>query len=46
LKKGESVFKGWMFIPMLLLGVIAGWSVENLAVTVVGITALISWHFY
>ena len=35
-----------MFIPMLLLGVIAGWSVENLAVTVVGVTALISWHFY
>lgn len=46
LKKGESVLKGWMFIPMLLLGVIAGWSVENLAVTVVGVTALISWHFY
>jgi hypothetical protein len=46
LKRGESSLKGWMTIPMLLLGLVAGWSVENLAVTVVGITALISWHFY
>ncbi|ORU00186.1 hypothetical protein D081_1280 [Anaerovibrio sp. JC8] len=44
LKKGESVLGGWMLLPMLLFGVIAGWSVENLAVTVVGLSALISWY--
>lgn len=31
---------------MLVLGVIAGWSVENLAVTVVGITALLAGYHY
>ncbi|WP_027406438.1 DUF6056 family protein [Anaerovibrio sp. RM50] len=46
LKKGESVLKGWMLVPMLLLGIIAGWSVENLAVTVVGVTAVMSWYFH
>lgn len=31
-----------MALPMLLLGVLAGWSVENLSVTVVALTGLIS----
>ena len=35
-----------MAIPMALLGVLAGWSVENLAVTVVTVTGLISCYAY
>lgn len=35
-----------MAIPMVLLGVLAGWSVENLAVTVVTVTFLISCYAY
>ena len=31
-------------VGMFLLGVVAGWSVENLAVTVVALTAGISWY--
>lgn len=35
-----------MAVPMVLLGVLAGWSVENLAVTVVAVTFLISFYAY
>ena len=33
-----------MALPMFLLGILGGWSVENLAVTVVLLTAGISWY--
>lgn len=36
----------WLTLPMLLLGVIAGWSVENLAVTVVLLTGALSFYCY
>ena len=44
LAKGTSVLGKWAILPMFLLGIIAGWSVENLAVTVVALTAGISWY--
>ena len=46
LSKGRSALDGWLLLPMFLLGIIAGWSVENLAVTVVWLTAAISWYFH
>lgn len=33
-----------MAVPMFLLGILGGWSVENLGVTVVLLSAWISWH--
>ena len=44
LAKGRPVLGSWWLLPMFLLGLIAGWSVENLAVTVVALTAGISWY--
>jgi len=44
LAKGRPVLGSWWLAPMFLLGLIAGWSVENLAVTVVVLTAGISWY--
>ncbi|MBO5650896.1 MAG: hypothetical protein J5908_05320, partial [Selenomonas sp.] len=44
LAKDREVLGKWAVIPMFLLGIIAGWSVENLAVTVVALTAGISWY--
>ena len=44
LAKGEPALGRWWLLPMFLLGIIAGWSVENLAVTVVWLTAGISWY--
>ena len=44
LAKDRDVLGKWAVIPMFLLGIIAGWSVENLAVTVVALTAGISWY--
>ena len=35
--------RNWLIAPMLVLGVLAGWSVENLAVTVFVLTAGLSW---
>ena len=46
LAKGTSVLGKWAILPMFLLGIIAGWSVENLAVTVVALTAGISWYLH
>ncbi|WP_296770469.1 DUF6056 family protein [Selenomonas sp.] len=46
LAKGHAALGKWALLPMLLLGLIAGWSVENLAVTVLGLTAAISWHLH
>ena len=46
LAKKKNILSGKMTFPMLFLGVLAGWSIENLAVTVVCVTALISWYFY
>ncbi|MCR5175603.1 MAG: DUF6056 family protein [Anaerovibrio sp.] len=39
-------FKEWMALPMFLLGVLAGWSVENLAVTVVCTAGGIACYLY
>ena len=44
LAKGRPAMGSFMLLPMFLLGIIAGWSVENLAVTVVWLTAAISWQ--
>lgn len=44
LAKGRDVLGKCSILPMFLLGIIAGWSVENLAVTVVGLTFGISWY--
>ncbi len=44
LANGRPVLGSWWLLPMFLLGLIAGWSVENLAVTVVALTAGISWY--
>lgn len=44
LAKGRPVLGSWWLALMFLLGLIAGWSVENLAVTVVLLTAGISWY--
>lgn len=41
---GNLHFGRGMALPMLLLGILAGWSVENLAVTVVTVTVLISFY--
>ena len=44
---GTAAFKSRLFcIPMFLLGILAGWSVENLAVTVVTLTFLICVYCY
>ncbi|WP_455144460.1 DUF3329 domain-containing protein [Selenomonas noxia] len=37
--EGKQVRRTWPILPMLLLGICAGWSIENLAVTIV-MTAL------
>ena len=34
---GTGVRRTWAILPMLLLGVLGGWSIENLAVTVVAV---------
>ena len=44
LAKGQDVLGKWAILPLFLLGIIAGWSVENLAVTVVALTAGICWY--
>ena len=36
---GTGVRRTWAILPMLLLGVLGGWSIENLAVTVVMVPA-------
>ena len=46
LAKGTAVLGKWALLPMFLLGIIAGWSVENLAVTVVALAAGISWYLH
>lgn len=46
LAKGQAALGKWAMLPMFLLGIIAGWSVENLAVTVVALTAGISWYLH
>ena len=46
LARSKAALSGWAVLPMFLLGIIAGWSVENLAVTVVWLTAGISWYFH
>ncbi len=46
LAKGHDALGKWALLPMFLLGLIAGWSVENLAVTVVCLTAVISWYLH
>ena len=44
---GTATFRSRFFsIPMFLLGILAGWSVENLAVTVVTLTFLICVYCY
>ena len=35
-----------MVIPMFILGILAGWSLENLAVTVILVTAFVSYRCY
>ena len=44
LKEKTAEAKGWRIVPMFLLGILAGWSVENLAVTVTVVSAGIAWH--
>ena len=42
--KGDTSARHWLIAPMFLLGVLAGWSVENLAVTVFVLAAGLSWQ--
>lgn len=44
LKEKPVDTKNWRILPMFLLGILAGWSVENLAVTVTVVSAGIAWH--
>lgn len=46
LGKKRVVISRYWSVPMFLLGIISGWSVENLAVTTVVLTAGISWYFH
>ena len=41
--EGQARPRNWLLLPMFALGVLAGWSVENLAVTVFVLTAGLSW---
>ena len=41
--KGDTPARHWLIVPMFALGVLAGWSVENLAVTVFVLAAGLSW---
>lgn len=41
---GRLQWKAGMAIPMFLLGILGGWSVENLAVTVVMLSVGITWY--
>ena len=41
--EGQAPEKHWLIAPMFALGVLAGWSVENLAVTVFVLAAGLSW---
>lgn len=42
LQKGRKKLRNWLFLPMFLLGLLAGCSVENLAVTVFLLTSWLS----
>ena len=42
--QGDTPARHWLIAPMFALGVLAGWSVENLAVTVFVLAAGISWQ--
>lgn len=46
LAKEQDVLGKWAILPMFLLGIIAGWSVENLAVTVVLLTTGLCWYLH
>lgn len=43
MEEGQARPRNWLLLPMFALGVLAGWSVENLAVTVFVLTAGLSW---
>lgn len=42
--QGVPPARRWLALPMLVLGILAGWSVENLAVTVFVLAAGLSWR--
>ena len=49
LTNGMRIRRTWAVLPMFLLGMLGGWSIENLAVTVVMVTfgaALYAWRRY
>ena len=49
LGEGHRLRRTWAVLPMFLLGILGGWSIENLAVTVVMVTcgtSLYAWRHY
>ena len=49
LGEGNHLRRRWAVLPMFLLGILGGWSIENLAVTVVMVTSgasLYAWRHY